>query len=86
MEPGRILLGRTFGIVVTEAIVGVGGDSYWGLAHFGGLDPPFVAQRNTAMLGVFVFLAGLCDLVANGVIFAGAVILVQRLGGVPSED
>src|SRR5712691_6475871 len=75
-----------FGIVATGAIVGAGGDTYWGLAHFGGMDPPFVPQRNTALLGVFVFLVGLCDLVALGVIFAGAAILVQRLRGVSSDD
>jgi len=45
-----------------------------------------VPQRNTALLGVFVFLVGLCDLVALGVIFAGAAILVQRLRGVSSDD
>jgi hypothetical protein len=75
-----------FGIVATGAIVGVGGDGYWGLAHFGGMDPAFLPQRNTALLGVIVFLTGLCDLVALGVILAGAVILVQRLSGVPGDD
>jgi hypothetical protein len=29
---------------------------------------------------------GLCDLVALGVIFAGSVILVQRLAGASSQD
>jgi hypothetical protein len=72
-----------FGIVATGAMVGVGGDNYWGIGH---IDPPFVPQRTTAVLGVIVFLVGLCDLVALGVIFAGAVILVQRLGRVSSED
>jgi hypothetical protein len=33
-----------------------------------------------------VFLVGLCDLVALGVLLAGAVLLVQRLGGAPGED
>ena len=72
-----------FGIVATGAIVGVGGDNYWGI---GQIDPPFVPQRTTAVLGVIVFLVGLCDLVALGVIFAAAVILVQRLRGASSED
>ena len=72
-----------FGIVATGAMLGVGGDNYWGI---GRIDPPFVPQRTTAVLGVIVFLVGLCDLVALGVIFAGAVILVQGLRGVSSED
>jgi hypothetical protein len=72
-----------FGIVATGAIVGVGGDNYWAIGH---IDPPFVRQRTTAVLGVIVFLVGLCDLVALGVIFAAAVILVQRLRGVSSQD
>jgi hypothetical protein len=72
-----------FGIVATGAMVGVGGDNYWAVGH---IDPPFVPQRTTALLGVFVFLVGLCDLVALSVIFAAAVILVLRLRGVPSED
>ena len=72
-----------FGIFATGAMVGAGGDNYWAVGH---IDPPFVPQRTTALLGVLVFLVGLCDLVALGVIFAGAVILAQRLRGVPSED
>ena len=64
-------------------MLGVGGDNYWGIGH---IDPPFVPQRTTAALGVIVFLVGLCDLVALGVIFAGAVILVRRLQGSPSEN
>jgi hypothetical protein len=72
-----------FGIVATGAMLGMGGDNYWGIGH---MDPPFTLQRTTALLGVFVFLVGLCDLVAFGVIFAGAVILVQRLRGVSTED
>jgi hypothetical protein len=72
-----------FGIVATGAIVGVGGDNYWGIGH---IDPPFVPQKTTALLGVFVFLVGLCDLVALGVVLAGAVILVQRLRGASGED
>jgi hypothetical protein len=36
--------------------------------------------------GVIVFLVGLRDLVALGVIFAGALILVQRLWGVSNPE
>jgi len=71
------------GIVATGAMVGAGGDNYWAVGHIG---PPFVPQRTTAVLGVLVFLVGLCDLVALGVIFAGAVVLVQRLRGASGED
>jgi hypothetical protein len=72
-----------FGIVATGAMVGAGGDNYWALGN------PFdnyVDQRATAILGVVIFLVGLCDLVAFGVIFAGAVILLQRLRGVSSQN
>jgi len=72
-----------FGIVATGAMVGAGGDNYWAVGH---IVPPPAPQRATAILGVLVFLVGLCDLFALGVIFAGAVILVQRLRGVSSED
>jgi hypothetical protein len=72
-----------FGIVATGALLGIGGDNYWGIGH---MDPSFAPQRTTAVLGVIVFLVGLCDLVALGVMFAGAVILVQRLRGVSSKD
>jgi len=71
-----------FGIVATGALIGVGGDNYWGIGH---IDPPFAPQRTTAVLGVIVFLVGLCDLAALGVIFAGAVILLLRLRGTSSE-
>jgi hypothetical protein len=71
-----------FGIVVTGAIVGIGGDNYWGLAYLGSMDTSVVQSKSTAVLGVVVFLVGLCDLVAFGVIFAGAVVVVQRLRGV----
>jgi hypothetical protein len=72
-----------FGIVATGVMLGAGGDNYWGIGH---IDPPFVPQRTTALLGVLVFLVGLCDIVALGVIFAGAVTLVQRFRGVSTED
>lgn len=69
-----------FGIVVTGAMVGMGGDNYWGLAHFGALGAT-VPGKSLALLGVGVFMVGLCDLVAFGVICAGAVLIVQRLRG-----
>ena len=70
-----------FGIVVTGAIVGIGGDNYWGLAYLGSMDTSVVQGKSTALLGVVIFLVGLCDLVAFGVTFAGAVVVVQRLRG-----
>jgi hypothetical protein len=72
-----------FGIVATGALLGIGGDNYWGI---GQTDLAFAPRRTTAVLGVIVFLVGLCDVVALGVMFAGAVILVLRLRGVSSED
>ena len=73
-----------FGIVATGAIVGVGGDNYWAVGHLA--DDPSGVSRGSGALGAFAFVVGLCDLVALGVIFAGAVVLVQRLGGAPSQD
>jgi hypothetical protein len=71
-----------FGIVATGAIVGVGGDNYWALAHVGSLDPSLPAVRGHALMAVIALMVGLFDLIAFGVIFAGAVIVVQRLRGV----
>ena len=71
-----------FGIVVTGALIGIGGDNYWGLPQVGSIgDSSFATGESAAILGVVAFLLGLCDLFAFGVIFAGAVVLVQRLRG-----
>jgi hypothetical protein len=70
-----------FGIVVTGALIGIGGDSYWGLASHFSFGSGIGSSKSRALLGVCVFLVGLCDLVAFGVIFAGAVVVVQRLRG-----
>jgi hypothetical protein len=67
------------GIVATGAMVGIGGDNYWGLANFGNLDPNHEKVRGHALVAALAVLAGLCDLVAFGVIFAGCVVVVQRL-------
>jgi hypothetical protein len=75
-----------FGIVATGAMVGIGGDNYWGLAHFGGINPPSVPQWSTALLGAFAFYVALSDLVALGVIFAGAAIFVLRLPNASCAD
>lgn len=69
------------GIVATGAMVGIGGHNYWGLAHLGSFDMTFATGRSTAILGAVAFYVGLSDLVAFGVIFAGAVVIVQRLRG-----
>ena len=83
MDPECALLGRPDrGVVATGAIVGVGGDNYWAVGR--AVEGP-ASQRATALLGVLVFLVGLCDLVALGVIFAGGVIVVQRLRGVSGD-
>jgi hypothetical protein len=73
-----------FGIVATGTIVGVGGDNYWAVAH--AFDSPSTISRGAGLLGAFAFVVGLCDLVALGVMFAGTVILVQRIRGVSGED
>ena len=70
------------GIVATGTILGIGGDNYWALANFGNLDPTVPSVRGYALMGVAAVMVGLFDLVAFGVIFAGAVIVVQRLRGV----
>jgi hypothetical protein len=70
------------GIVATGAILGIGGDNYWALANVGNLDPTVPSVRGYALMGVMAFMVGLFDLIAFGVIFAGAVIVVQRLRGV----
>ena len=70
-----------FGIVMTGALIGIGGDNYWGLAPHFGVDTAFGDGETRALLGVGMFLTGLCDLFGFGVIFAGAVVLVQRLRG-----
>jgi len=42
----------------------------------------FRARAGYALMAVIAFMVGLFDLIAFGVIFAGAVIVVQRLRGV----
>lgn len=69
-----------FGIVATGAILGVGGDNYWAVGHLG--DDPSGISKGSGLLGALGFVVALCDLVALGVIFTGAVIVVQRLRGV----
>jgi hypothetical protein len=69
-----------FGIVVTGALIGIGGDNYWGIASHVSVSA-IGTGKSRALLGAGVFLVGLCDLLAFGVIFAGAVVVVQRLRG-----
>jgi hypothetical protein len=70
-----------FGVVLSGLLVGIGGDNYWGLAHSMWFTPSALTGRYTALLGAVAFYVVLCDVVAFGVIFAGAVVFVQRLRG-----
>jgi hypothetical protein len=71
------------GIIASGLMVGAGGDNLWTAAY---LNPPFgtephVIGRGHLLLVVVVLLVGLFDICALGVIFAGAVVVVQRLKG-----
>jgi hypothetical protein len=76
------------GIIVTGVIIGMGGDNYWALANgnppFG--TEPFGSHPGLLSKGIIAFaLLGVvvasCDLIAFGVMFAGGVLVVQRLRG-----
>jgi hypothetical protein len=69
------------GIIATGAMVGIGGDNYWALASVGNLDPSVESVKGRALMVALAALTAWCDLVAFGVIFAGGVIVVQRLRG-----
>jgi hypothetical protein len=71
------------GIGATGAIVGSGLDNLWTLAYY---NPPFgfephVVGRGHLLLVTLVALSSLFDLCGFGVIFAGGVLIVQRLRG-----
>ena len=71
------------GILATGCMLGVGGDNLWQLAYF---NPPFgfkphIIGRGHALLVVLGAVIGLFDLIALGVIFAGGVVVIQRLRG-----
>jgi hypothetical protein len=69
------------GIVATGCILGIGGDNYWAVANVGNLDPSVESVKGRALMAALGVVVGWCDLVAFGVIFAGGVIVVQRLRG-----
>jgi hypothetical protein len=76
------------GIVATGVIVGMGGENYWALANG---NPPFgtapygshpgLVTRGILLFFIFAVYGFLSDLVAFGVMFAGGVLVVQRLRG-----
>jgi hypothetical protein len=71
------------GVIATGVLVGAGGDNLW-TASF--LNPPFgtephIIGRGQVLLVLVVVMTALLDLCALGVIFAGVVIVVQRLRG-----
>jgi hypothetical protein len=80
-QPGLLFLIGLIGIIATGAIVGIGGDNYWALGYIGTLDPSVPSSRGHVLMAVLGVLIGLFDVVAFGIIFAGCVILVQRLRG-----
>jgi hypothetical protein len=76
------------GIIVTGVIIGMGGDNYWALANgnppFG--TEPFGSHPGLLSKGIIAFavlgvVVAACDLIAFGVMFAGGVLVVQRLRG-----
>jgi hypothetical protein len=68
------------GILGTGVMVGMGGANYWALANIGNLGRVPSAKGLVLML-VLAILVALFDLCAFGVVFAGGVIVIQRLRG-----
>jgi hypothetical protein len=68
------------GVIGTGAIAGVGGANYWALAN-GGTFSGHQSVRGTLLMYLAVVMVAGCDVVAGSVIFAGAVLVVQRLRG-----
>jgi len=68
------------GIIATGGIVGIGGDNYWSIASIEG-DPSVPTPNARVLLLAVAVMIGLSDVAAFGVIFAGFVMLVQRLRG-----
>jgi hypothetical protein len=71
------------GIIATGAILGAGGGNLWTLAYY---NPPFgfephIVGRGHLLLVTLVALIAVFDLCGFGVIFAGGVLVVQRLRG-----
>jgi hypothetical protein len=69
------------GIIATGAIIGIGGDNYWAISSVGSLDPGHGSIKGHALMAALGVLIFWCDVVAFGVMFAGGVIVVQRLRG-----
>jgi hypothetical protein len=70
------------GIIATGLIVGMGGQNYWALSQFGNFGGGLpVEPKGLLLFFVGGVMVGLCDICALGVIFAGGVLVVQRLRG-----
>jgi hypothetical protein len=80
-QPALLVLIGLIGIIATGAILGIGGDNYWAVGNIGSLDPSVVSSNGRLLMAALAVLIELFDVVAFGVIFAGGVILVQRLRG-----
>jgi hypothetical protein len=76
------------GIVASGLIIGMGGENFWALANG---NPPFgtapfgshpgLVTKGILLFFIFALYVAISDLVAFGVMFAGAVLVVQRLRG-----
>jgi hypothetical protein len=70
------------GIIATGLIVGMGGDNFWALSKVGGIaGTQSLSHRGQILFFLGAILVGLADICAGGVIFAGGVLIVQRLRG-----
>jgi hypothetical protein len=69
------------GILATGFIAAIGGDNYWGLSNFGSLDASVPSAKAQVLMFTLAAVAALFDLIALGVIFAGGVVVIQRLRG-----
>jgi hypothetical protein len=67
------------GILATGLMVGMGGDNYWALAGVGSLDASHPSPNAQVLMFTLAVVAGLFDLIALGVIYAGVVTFVLRL-------
>jgi hypothetical protein len=70
-----------FGIIATGLIVGMGGQNYWALSQVGNFGGGSVEPKGLVAFLIGGILVGLADICALGVIFAGGVLVVQRLRG-----
>ena len=76
-----LFLMALMGIIGTGVLVAIGADNYWLLVNQPFGPRAYVSPRTVAFFGVTFVAVGLFDLIAVGMMFAGGVIVVQRLRG-----